>query len=320
MLLPLDVGAIVGRVMRTVRPSVLVLVETEIWPALIRGAAQCGVPCVMVSGRISVRAATRYAWVRCLLRAVLPQLRALAMQTNADADRIIALGAPAERVQVVGNLKFARPGPGGDAPAEAAVQLVKDRLLLVAASTHPGEETMVLQACTPLWHAYPELLLLLAPRRPERFEEVSGLLAQADIAAERRSRLRGPVAAATRVLLLDTLGELPDFLALARAVFVGGTMLSVGGHNVLEPALFGKPVAFGPFTENVTAAAEALLQEGAASRVYNAEELGTVWSRMLQQPAVAENMGRRARELVMANVTVAQRTFEIVRRCAAPGK
>lgn len=321
MLLPLDVGAIIGRVMRTVRPSVLVLVETEIWPALIRAAAQCGVPCLMVSGRISVRAAARYAWARCLLRALLPQLSAFAMQTDADANRIIGLGAPAERVRVVGNLKFARPpGPAGGATAEAAVRLVKDRLLLVAASTHPGEETMVLQACTPLWRAYPELLLLLAPRRPERFEEVSRLLAQADIGAQRRSTLSGPVAAETRVLLLDTLGELADFLALARAVFVGGTMLPVGGHNVLEPASFGRPVAFGPFTENVRAAAEALLQEGAASRVHNAEELGAVWSRMLRQPEIAENMGRRARQLVMANAAVARHTFEIVRQCAAPGK
>src|SRR5262249_36504103 len=157
----------------------------------------------------------------------------------------------------------APPSPIPAGPALAGC--VNGRPLLIAASTHADEEQMVLDACAGLWAEYPDLLLLLAPRRPERFGEVDLLLARAGVARQRRSELRGRVAASTRVLLLDTLGELPDVLPAAQAVFVGGTIAPVGGHNVLEPAVFGKPVAFGPSTENVAAAAEALLAGGAAT-------------------------------------------------------
>ncbi|MFI5397372.1 MAG: 3-deoxy-D-manno-octulosonic acid transferase [Candidatus Binatia bacterium] len=317
MLLPLDIGPVVERVMRAVQPRCLVLVETEIWPALIRAAARHRVPCVMVSGRISARAAIRYAWVRWLTRAAVAHVSAFAMQTDADAARIIALGAPPERVQVVGSLKFARAGAAdsGSAHAVTSQVLVSGRPLLVAASTHAGEEQMVLDACMPLWSEHPEMLLLIAPRRPERFDEVSLLLAGAGVVSERRSAVRQAVARSTQVLLLDTLGELPNLLSTARAVFVGGTMVPVGGHNVLEPALFGKPVAFGPFTENVALAADALLDGAAGTRVHGAEELRAVWSRLLRCPEVAEQMGARGRAMVAARAAVAQRTFEMVRKC-----
>lgn len=317
MLLPLDVDAVVDRVIQAIAPCALVLVETEIWPALIRAAARHDVPCVMVSGRVSVRAAARYTWVRGLIRAALARVQAFAMQTDADAERIIALGAPPARVQVVGSLKFARvPEAGSNAQqAAAAHALVAGRLMLVAASTHAGEEQMALDACVPLWREHADLLLLLAPRRPERFDEVSALLAHAGVTAERRSALYGTVAGSTHVLLLDTLGELPHFLPGARAVFVGGTTVPVGGHNVLEPALAGRPAAFGPCTENVAAAAAALLDAGAATRVHGADELRTVWGRLLRQPEVADEMGARGRTVVAARAAVAQRTCDVVRRC-----
>jgi 3-deoxy-D-manno-octulosonic-acid transferase len=319
MLLPLDVRLVVDRVLRQVRPCCLVLVETEIWPALIGGAARQGVPCMMVSGRVSGRAAARYAWARWLTRPVLAQMSAFAMQTDADAERIVRLGAPPDRVQVIGSLKYAR-GRGGDSAAEQtateqARALVGGRPLLIAASTHPGEEQMALEACAPLWHEHPDLLLLVAPRRPERSNEIDELLARAGVSWERRSRLSGAVRPATRVLLLDTLGELPNLLSAARGVFVGGTIVPVGGHNVLEPALFGKPAAFGPFTSNVAAAAEALLEQGAAVRVHSAEELRAAWEAWLRRPQLAEEVGARGRALVDARGAVAQRTFEVVRRC-----
>jgi 3-deoxy-D-manno-octulosonic-acid transferase len=271
----------------------------------------------MVSGRVSARAAARYAWVRWLTRAALAPVRAFAMQTNADAERIVALGAPPARVQVVGSLKFARgsQAPSDSAQAAAARAVVGGRVLLVAASTHAGEEQLVLEACAPLWREHADLLLLVAPRRPERFDAVSALLAQSGVTAQRRSLLHGRVARPTHVLLLDTLGELPHFLPLARAVFVGGTLVPVGGHNVLEPAVCGRPVAFGPCTENVAAAADALLDAGAATRVHGGDELRAVWSRLLRQPAVADEMGARGRAVVAARAAVAQRTFDVLRRC-----
>jgi 3-deoxy-D-manno-octulosonic-acid transferase len=320
LLLPLDVRWIVDRVMRALRPRCLVIVETEIWPALIRTATRHGVPCVMVSGRVSARAARRYGRIRWLTRAVLSQLSACSMQTDADAARIIAMGAPAERVQVLGSLKFAREAVNAGRAATAPLTaLVAARPLLVAASTHPGEEQLVLDACAGLWTEHPRLLLLIAPRRPERFGEVERLLVHSGVRHERRTSLQAGVGETTQVLLLDTIGELPNVLTAATAVFVGGTIAPVGGHNVLEPAVCGKPVAFGPHTANVRAAAEALLDSGAAVRVRAAGELAAEWRRLLAQPALAQERGARGRALVAAHAAVAERTAELVRRCIAAG-
>lgn len=315
MLLPVDIRWIVGQAVRRMRPSCLITVETEIWPALIHAAARAGVPCLLVSGRISERAAARYALIRWLLRDVLSRMSALVMQTPADAARIVALGAPADRVQVLGSLKFARDAAVPPTAAASDLQACVDgRPLLVAASTHPGEERLVLDACAELWREQPNLLLLIAPRRPERFDEVDQLLASAGVPMERRSRLKGPVARTTQVLLLDTIGELPNVLPVARAAFVGGTIAPVGGHNVLEPALFGKPIAFGPHTVNVAAAADALLAGAAAVRVHDAGELRAEWCRLLSHPDLAEQMGTRGRALVAARAAVAQRTFDVVQQ------
>lgn len=319
MLLPVDVRWIVARVMQSVQPRGLVIVETEIWPALIRAAACQGVPCVIVSGRISERAAGRYARIRWLTRAVLAQVDACVMQTEADAERIVAMGARATRVQVLGSLKFARDVAGGPTALhpEAIETLVNGRPLLVAASTHPGEEELVLEACANLWGDHSRLLLLIAPRRPERFDEVDRLLARNGVRYERRTAVRHTVADSTQVLLLDTIGELPNVLAAATAVFVGGTIAQVGGHNVLEPAVCGKPVAFGPYTANVRTAAEALLEGGAAVRVRDARELAAEWQRLLAQPAVAQEVGARGRAVIAARAAVAERTAEVVHRCMA---
>lgn len=319
MLLPVDVRWIVDRVMRSVRPRCLVIVETEIWPALIRAAAHAGVPCVIVSGRISERSARRYERIRWLTQAVLAQVDACAMQTEADAARIIAMGAPAARVQVLGSLKFARDVGAGSTTLrpETMEALVNGRPLLVAASTHPGEEELVLDACAGLWGDHPRLLLLIAPRRPERFDEVGRLLARSGLRYERRTAVRDTAAAATQVLLLDTIGELPNVLAAATAVFVGGTIAPIGGHNVLEPAICGKPVAFGPHTANVSTAAEALLEGGAAVRVRDAGELAAEWQRLLAQPALAQEVGARGRAVIATRAAVAERTAEMVHRCMA---
>ena len=319
MLLPVDVRWIVERAMRSVRPCCLVIVETELWPALIRAAVRQRVPCVIVSGRVSERAARRYARIRWLTRAVLARVDAYAMQTEADAARIIAMGAPAVRVQVLGNLKFARDVTAGPTAlgSDTMEALVRGRPLLVAASTHPGEEELVLDACAGLWRDHPRLLLLIAPRRPERFDEIERLLARSGLVYERRTAVCDTVAATTRVLLLDTVGELPNVLAAATAVFVGGTIAPVGGHNVLEPAVCGKPVAFGPHTANVRTAAEALLEGGAAVRIRNASELAAEWQRLLAQPALAREVGARGRAVIAARAAVAERTAEMVDRCMA---
>ena len=320
MLLPVDVYWVINRTMRRLRPRCLVVVETELWPGLIRAAARGAVPCVIVSGRISARAAARYAWVRWLTRGMLARVDACAMQTEADAARIVALGAPAARVHVVGSLKFAREAGTAAATASgtALAALLGGRPLFVAASTHPGEEQLALDACAALWPDHPELLLLIAPRRPERFDEVAQRLARDGVPHQRRSQLQAPVHTATRVLLLDTLGELLEALPVARGVFVGGTIAPVGGHNVLEPAIFGKPVAFGPHTANVAATAAALLAAGAAVTVRDAAELCAEWRRLLTDPTASSEMGRRGRAVVETRAAVAEQTFNLVRPLLGP--
>jgi 3-deoxy-D-manno-octulosonic-acid transferase len=314
-LAPLDVCWIVNRVMRRIAPRCLVLVETELWPALLRAASSHGVPSVLVSGCISARSTARYARVGWLARAVLPQIRTFAMQTPADVERIVSLGAPAERVHVVGNLKFARGVvAAGGAPAPGAA-LVAGRRLLIAASTHAGEEQLVLDACGALWADHPDVLLLLAPRRPERFDEVAALVDRRGLVCARRSRTPGPLALTTQVLLLDTLGELPGFFPAATAVFVGGTTVPVEGHNVLEPAVYGKPVAFGPRVANVRDAAEALLAAGAAVVVPDAAALRREWERVLTDAEAGPRMGAHGRAVVDSRAAVAAHTADLVRRC-----
>jgi 3-deoxy-D-manno-octulosonic-acid transferase len=290
MLAPLDLEWIVRRLLRELSPRALLVVETEIWPAMFRATAKRGIPIAVVSGRLSERAAGRYAYIRSFLQPALAAVSVFVMQSQGDANRIIALGAPTERVSVAGSLKSSRRSGAGD----AARWLGNNRTILVAASTHDGEEELVLDACKPLWKEPGNPLLLIAPRRPERFSEVVRLLHSRNLSSERRSEHRGVVAAETNVVLLDTLGELPGCLPSALAVFVGGTVAPVGGHNVLEPALAAKPVAFGPHTENVAEAAEALLAADAAIVVHSAADLETEWRGFLRDPTAAVAKGRRA--------------------------
>jgi 3-deoxy-D-manno-octulosonic-acid transferase len=312
-LLPVDVACLADRVMAALRPRALIIMETELWPALIRAAARRRVPRLVVSGRISAGAAGRYRRVAWLTRVVLAQIDAFAMQSEADAERIVALGAPADRVRVVGNLKMARDHAAMPPPAGTR-WLPGERTVLVAASTHPGEEQLVLEACAGLWARQPGLLLLLAPRRPERFDEVEALLRRAGVRYERRTQLQGTVAPPTQVLLLDTLGELTGVLPAARAVFVGGTVAPVGGHNVAEPALVGKPVAFGPETGGVAAVAAVLLDAGAATRITDAATLQAEWARLLEQPLLAAKMGAAGRAVAATGATIAQATLDLIRQ------
>ncbi|HVM95728.1 MAG TPA: glycosyltransferase N-terminal domain-containing protein [Candidatus Acidoferrales bacterium] len=312
MLLPADIRWVVGGVLRRLRPRCLVIVETELWPALLRAASLDGIPIAIVSGRVSERAASGYARFKGLMKAMLQYVDGFAMQSSDSARRLLALGAPPEKVHVVGNLKFARGMPTGTSPATSLLDL-GGRPVLIAGSTHPGEETLVLDACESLWKLHATVLLVVAPRRPERFDVVAQELAQRGLRYQRRSELSAQPAADTQVLLLDTLGELLDIFPQASAVFVGGTVAPVGGHNVLEPAIFGKPASFGPQTANVAAAAELLVEAGAAVRIHNSEELQRAWRSALENPAAAAAMGERGRAAIEAHADVAQRTLAMIR-------
>lgn len=311
LLLPLDIRWIVRRVVRLLRPRMLVIVETEIWPTLIREVADSGAPVAMVSGRLSAAAIGRYRRLGWFLAGVLGRFSLFVMQTEEDAARLREVGAPAERIHVVGSLKFARDtATGPPRPSGARLSLPRDRPVFVAASTQPGEEALVLDAAAALWAIEPRTLLVIAPRRPARFAEVVELVAARGLAFERRSESGRHVAPSTQVYVLDTLGELAEAFPSARGVFVGGTTGAIGGHNVLEPAVFARPVAFGPDTRNVEFAAEALLAAGGATRIADAAGLAAEWSRLLADPELAARMGQAARAVVERQSAVAERTAE----------
>lgn len=305
-LLPVDAWRIIDRVFRRIRPRALFVIETEIWPGLLRAAGRVGADTMIVSGRLSARTLRRYRWAGPLFPAAVRQVAVFCMQSEDDAERITALGAPAERVHVTGSLK------GGRRPetlTEETIAGLRGRPVLVAASTQPGEEEFVLAACRSLWAEFSDLLLVLAPRRPERFDDVDRLAAGVELRYQRRSVMGNEVSSRTQVLLLDTIGELPRVLPWSRAVFVGGTVAPLGGHNVLEPATQAKPVAFGPHTENVAAAADALIAAGGGERVRQPADLERLWARFLREPAQAALAGERARTVAEARSDAVRRTW-----------
>lgn len=305
---PFDFRRPVRRVLDALRPELLVLVETELWPNLIHAARRRGVRVAVVNGRLSPRSFPRYRRVRALLRHVLAEVDVFLMQAEPHARRLIELGGLAERVRVSGNLKFDAPAPAGP-PAELAARLDGSRPLIVAGSTVEGEEELVLQAFAQVRARHPEAHLLIAPRHPERFARIPELVEAAGWPCLRRSALE-PGSWGDEVVVLDTLGELASVYALARVVFVGGSLVPKGGHNVLEPALFGRAVVVGPHMQNFQEIAEAFLAERALEQVRSGEELGPALLALLEDDARREALGRAARALVERNRGAVARTVE----------
>jgi len=305
---PFDFRHPVRRVLDALRPELLVLVETELWPNLIHAARRRGIRVAVVNGRISPRSFARYRLVRGLLRHVLAEVDAFLMQAEPHARRLLELGGPPERVRVPGNLKFDAPVPV-EPPAELAARLDGRRPLIVAGSTVEGEEELVLQAFAQVRARHPEAHLLIAPRHPDRFARVPPLVEAAGYACLRRSAL-GPEGWGDQVLVLDTLGELASVYALARVVFVGGSLVPKGGHNVLEPALFGRAVVVGPHMQNFQEIAEAFLAEQALVQVRSGDELGPALLALIEDDGRREALGLAARALVERNRGAVARTVE----------
>jgi 3-deoxy-D-manno-octulosonic-acid transferase len=311
---PLDLPGAMRRALRAVRPDLIVVMETEIWPNFLRAAREFGSPVAYVNGRISDRSFRRFRrWsVPSFRRRVFADGGLYLMQSQEDARRAVALGAPPERVVVTGNLKYDLSPAGGN----ALVSWLKSELkpscrgpLLVAGSVVAGEEQAVLEAAALVSEKWREALLVMAPRRPERFDDAARSIEQAGCAVIRRSTLslNGSASASvlgqgqgkrSNVLLLDSLGELAAVYRLADCVFVGGSLVSSGGHNPLEPAAFGKAPVFGPSMENFRDIAAEFLRAGAAVEARSGAELGAAWIAMLENDERRAEMGQQARDLV----------------------
>ena len=283
-LAPLDHPWTVEAALRRVRPSALALVETELWPSWIAAAHRRCVPVVVVSGRISDRSFPRYRRIGRWLRPILERIAAIGARSAADAERFRALGASPEKVQVTGDLKLEPSGEPASL-AEDLKSLLGQVPLIVAGSTHEGEESALLEVLAAVEQAGLRASLVLAPRHPERFDATEALARRAGRAVRRRSGLELHPLAEGEVLLFDSMGELPGLYARAAVAFVGGSLVPVGGHNLLEPILAGQPVLFGPHTENAREAADLALRTGAGRRVADGADLAGAAIAALRDPA-----------------------------------
>jgi len=312
---PLDLPGPVRRALRAARPRFFIAIETELWPNFLRALARGRIPAMIANGRISDRSFRRYHRVRWLMRRVLGDVSVFAMQSEEDARRIVALGAPRERVVVTGNLKSdLQPETAEGGPRwRVLLGLGPGHRLWIAGSTHRGEEAIVLDAFLRVRARCPDLALLLAPRHPERAAEVEDLVRERGLPVARRSRLpQGGKPGA--VVILDTVGELAELYALAEIVLVGGSLVPVGGHNVLEPAMRGKPVLFGPHMSNFREGAELLQRSGGGLVVKDGPGLEHEIGRLLEDRDLARRMGDAARDAFAGRQGAVGATLDLIGR------
>jgi 3-deoxy-D-manno-octulosonic-acid transferase len=324
---PLDWRGPVQRALAAARPAAVIVMETEIWPNFLRECRRAQVPVIFVNGRLSERSFGGFTralfWsagaLGGFLKRVLADATLFLMQSEEDAKRLIALGAPPDRVSVTGNLKYDL-AEAGESPLSAwlARQFARTdrRPVVIAGSVLANEESAVLRAYAQVEREFPRAVLILAPRKPEQFDNAATIVASAGRKLLRRRdlALNGDESAALaepgNVLLLDSLGELAGLYRLADAVFVGGSLVPGGGHNILEPAAFSKVPVYGPSMENFRKMSGKFLAAGAAIQVRTPEELGAAWAGLLRDPERAARMGAGARQLVERNRGATVRVLE----------
>lgn len=282
--------------------------ETEIWPALINSCHRKNIPVVITNGRISDKSFPGYRRIRYFIGKTLAKISLLLMQTQTDRERMIALGAPAGKVQVVGNLKYEAALPEGIGSnnrdqIRTALGLDNDDLVIIGGSTFAGEEAILLELFVKLKADHPTLHLILAPRHPERFAEVGKLMAETGLTWQRISELQANQKA--DLYLLDVMGQLADYYAAAELAFIGKSLCGGGGQNPLEPAAKGVPVLFGPDMGNFKQITEQLLADGAARQVKNETELQAALHELLAQPDLRNQMSAAAKTTIKAQTGVA---------------
>jgi 3-deoxy-D-manno-octulosonic-acid transferase len=305
---PFDLGFSVRRTLKLVKPRLFIMMETEIWPNLLRACHRAGVKTMLANGRISSRSYPRYKLARPFIRRVLTHVDRFCMQSEESARRIIDIGADRDRVSVTGSLKFDSlefPGSAtGDRGRNRVLRYFRvsaDRPVLIAASTLKGEEEAVFEAFEHIRRTLGRTLLIVAPRKAERFDEVDRLSRRAGWNTVRRSDLRVDAEPREDVVILDTFGELAQLFQIATVVFVGGSLVDAGGHNILEPAVFGKPIVFGPYMHNFAEISRAFLDNAAAVQVRTARDLPSTLLTLLEDPVRRASLGAAARALVEAN-------------------
>lgn len=323
--LPWDLTPVVRRVLRQVRPSAFIVFETELWPVLFHELRLSGVPILLVNGRISPKAFRRYLWIRPFMERILYNVSLFLAQSPQDARRYAAIGAAKDRIVVTGNLKWDVEGPSQDNSGVAGQALrqklgiAASSLFWAAGSTHPGEERQILQVYANLKKRYPALRLLIAPRHPDRLPQVEQEIAQAGYRSIRRTQLKNGEGQTEAVLLLDTLGELVSVYQASDLVFVGGSLVPKGGHNLVEPASVSRPILTGGSLHNFQAVAESLLSAGAVAVVQTPEELEERMIWLLENPAARATLGRRAFQVIQQHRGATRRAADLILGCLQKG-
>lgn len=318
---PFDFPGITERVLRTIGPDLLILMEAELWPNLLAAARARNIPTAIVNGRISDAAFPKNRLFRPLFAWMLSNVDLVCAQSQKDADRFIALGAPPQRARVSGNSKFDENSPHVPPEEQAKwrqdLGLSRESAVWLAASTHPGEDEPILDAFDRLRAGHPDLELVIAPRHPERGDEIEKLVSEHGYATYRRSRVLAEQqqgkdidlrsTTQVRVVILDTIGELNRLFSIATLVFMGGSLVPRGGHNILQPLAQGKPVIFGPHMHNFQDITDLALDQQAAIQVQHASQLFEVTDRLLSSPAERELYQTKGQSLLQEQSGASQR-------------
>ncbi|MBX2867880.1 MAG: lipid IV(A) 3-deoxy-D-manno-octulosonic acid transferase [Acidiferrobacterales bacterium] len=301
--LPYDFPGSMRRFLLSVNPEIGVIMETELWPNLIHRCDQDGIPLIYANVRLSERSFRGYQRVRGLFQPLLKSINRFAAQSEADAKRLVALGAPEQSVEVTGSLKFDLQMPASIVEAGHSIrrQLGQQRQVIVAASTHDEEELAMLKLFHRLKSRVPNLLLILVPRHPERFDSVYRLCQKSDVNVMKRSEYQGMLHAETDVLLVDQMGALTQFISAGDITFMGGSLVPVGGHNLLEPAALGRVVVFGPHMFNFAEISRLFVELGAGIQVQDAKELDEVMIELFEDTARRNQYAQIGEKLVKDN-------------------
>lgn len=310
---PLDFHWVVNRLVRKLKPKVFVVIEKEIWPNILKVFKKNKVPVMVVNGSISDRSFKRYRMFGFFFKRIFKDISYFLAQTKKDGDKVITLGIEPARVAATGNIKFdIEPPHWNPLERDALLQglnITADDRILVAGSTHEGEEEIILDVFKRLKQEFPELRLILAPRHPERFNEVERLIKGMGFSMIRRSVITPN---SYEVILLDTIGELCNFYSIATIAFVGGTLVDIGGHNLLEPAFYKRPVLYGPYLKSYVEMAGMLEAAGGGIRVQNGEEFFDKAKQLLTDEVYRQNAGDAAYSVIDANKGATDKCLKIL--------
>jgi 3-deoxy-D-manno-octulosonic-acid transferase len=313
--LPYDLPGTMARFLNSVNPSLVVIVETELWPNLIHTSNELNIPVVLANARMSQKSAKGYARLHRLAMPMLRKIDHIAAQSDQDAQRLIGLGADPSKITITGSLKFNQLISDSIETRDSFMQSVLDsaRPVIIAASTRDGEEGKVLNAFKRVLLAFPSVLLILVPRHLERFDSVAELVKKNQLGLVRRTQFK-LLETSHQVFLGDSMGEMMAYYSLAKIAFVGGSLVDTGCQNVLEPAAIGLPVIVGPSQFNFASICDQLEKAGGLQTVKDEEGLAKAWLDLLEDPQAAKGMGRKGAQLVSENQLALPRLMEIINK------